>query len=285
MQRRYSEWEIETNGVTTVVSEWGAGERVIVLVHGISGNRSLWGDIAQRLAGDGYRVLAPDMRGCGDTIASGDQIGRTMEVYVDDLAAWTSALGLENFILGGHSLGGRLAIDFAHKYPGRAQKLVLIAPAGPDAINTALDANPALRETTPTGTGRFDHLKAIEGTTLEALHKFSTSHPTLPLSRSVIMRWLTNMDIDDSGQARYIDAHDTIAAMMNIWTEEDQTERLASVQTPTVVMRSTDEGDLLRYTIPHYVDHLPNVRYVDDVKADHGIPSTNPDAVIEALVG
>jgi pimeloyl-ACP methyl ester carboxylesterase len=76
MKRRYSEWEIDTNGVTTVVSEWGEGEDVMVLVHGVSGNRMTWSDLARRLAADGYRVLAPDLRGCGTTIAKGDLIGR-----------------------------------------------------------------------------------------------------------------------------------------------------------------------------------------------------------------
>jgi hypothetical protein len=72
--------------------------------------------------------------------------------------------------------------------------------------------------------------------------------------------------------------------MMRALRFEDQTAKLASIETPTVVMRSIDEGVLLRYTIPHYMDHLPNARFIDDVEADHSIPSTNPDAVFEALV-
>ena len=138
MNRRYSEWEIETNGVTTVVSEWGSDGRNMVLLHGVSGNRMTWSDLGPRLVGAGYHVYAPDLRGCGACVVTGDDIGRTMQDYVDDLAVWTEKLGLTSFALAGHSFGGRLAIDFADQYPERVEKLVLIAPAGPDSFRQAV---------------------------------------------------------------------------------------------------------------------------------------------------
>jgi pimeloyl-ACP methyl ester carboxylesterase len=284
MNRRYSEWEIETNGVTTVVSEWGSGGRTMVLAHGVSGNRMTWSDLAPRLVDAGYHVFAPDLRGCGDTSASGEQIGRTMQVYVDDLAAWTQALELGRFALGGHSFGGRLAIDFADQYPEAVEKLVLIAPAGPDSFKQAVADNPALLENTPRGNSQFDNLKEIGGSTLDALRQFSEINAGRPASRSVVLRWLENLEIDPHGKARHIDSHETIDAMMRALRVEDQTHKLAGITIPTVVMRSIDEGAMLRYTIPHYMDHLPNARFIDDVEADHSIPSTNPDAVFKALV-
>ena len=284
MSRRYSEWEIETYGVTTVVSEWGSGDRVMVLAHGVSGNRYTWSDLAPRLAEAGYHVYAPDLRGCGETLATGNQIGKTMQVYVDDLRAWTQALDLNRFAFGGHSFGGRLAIDFAYEYPDAIEKLVLIAPAGPESFKQAVTDNPALLETTPSSRGRHDHYREISGTTLEALQQLAASNPGRPQTRSVVMRWLGNLDIDEHGHARHIDSIDTMDAMMSALRKEGQVEKLPSITAPTVVMRSVDEGALLRYTIPHYMDHLPNARFIDDVQADHSIPSTNPDAVFDALV-
>lgn len=283
MKRRYSEWEIETNGITTIISEWGAGDRVMVLVHGVSGNRMTWSDLARRLADDGYHVFAPDLRGCGATTITDDQIGREMQVYVDDLRTWTRALGLERFSLAGHSFGGHLAVDFTHQYPEAVEKMILVAPAGPDSFRNAIEANPELLQN-PATRSTFDHLKSIQGPTLEALAKFAEGNPGRPATRSVVSRWLENLDIDTTGYARHIEGHDTVDAMMRALRNEDQIEKLASIQTPAVVMRSIDEGPMLRYTIPHYVEHLPNViRYMDDVDADHSIPATNPDAVFEAL--
>ena len=284
MNRRYSELEIETHGVTTVVSEWGSGDKVMLLVHGVSGNRFTWSDLAPRLAEAGYHVYAPDLRGCGDTIATGDQIGRSMQVYVDDLAAWTQALGLQRFALAGHSFGGHLAVDFVDQFPDAVEKMILIAPAGPDSFKQAVADNPELLENAPRGSSGFDNLKQIAGPTLEALQQFSQANPGRPATRSVVMRWLGNLDIDAQGNARHIDSHDTIDAMMKVLRNEDQTRKLAGINTPAVVMRSVNEGAMLRYTIPHYVDHLPKATFIDDVQADHSIPSTNPDAVFEALL-
>ena len=143
---------------------------------------------------------------------------------------------------------------------------------------------PELLETTPRGSGGFDNLKSIKGPTLEALRQFSQANPGRPTTRSVVLRWLGNLEIDEQGSARHIDSHDTIDAQMKLLRNEDQSDKLAAITTPTVVMRSIDEGVLLRYTIPHYAELLPNVRYIDDVQADHSIPSTNPDAVFDALV-
>src|SRR5690606_41133999 len=94
MRRRFSEWEIETNGITTVVSEWGAGDRNAVLLHGVSGNRHYCSDLAEELVAEGWHVFAPDLRGAGESkIDSDDQVGREIQTYVEDLRAWTSALG------------------------------------------------------------------------------------------------------------------------------------------------------------------------------------------------
>lgn len=284
MQRRYSEWEIETHGVTTVVSEWGNGIQNMVLLHGVSGNRMTWSDLAERLAADGYHVYAPDLRGCGDTVANGEQIGRTLQSYVDDLAAWTQAIELNSFVLAGHSFGGRLAVEFASQHVETVERMILIAPAGPDSFKRAVAEKPELMENTPRGAGGFDNLKSIEGPTVDALQQFSAANPGRPASRSVVLRWLGNLEINAQGYAKHIDSHDTIDAQMRILRTEDQAALLPQVTTPAVVMRSTDEGAILRYTIPHYAELLPNARFIDDVQADHSIPSTNPDAVFDALV-
>lgn len=284
MQRRYSEWEIETNGVTTVVSEWGSGVQNMVLLHGVSGNRMTWSDLALRLAEDGYHVYAPDLRGCGDSVARGDLIGRDLQTYVDDLVAWTQEIGLTSFVLAGHSFGGRLAAEFASQHLETVERMILIAPAGPDSFKRAAAEQPELVANTPRGNSQFDNLKSIEGPTLDALRQFSAANSGRPATRSVVMRWLGNLDIDDRGHARHIDSHETIEAQMHILRTVDQAALLPAITTPAVVMRSIDEGVMLRYTIPHYVELLPNARFIDDVEADHSIPSTNPDAVFDALV-
>jgi len=50
--------------------------------------------------------------------------------FIDSLEAWRETVGIEKFILFGHSLGGYLSACYAMKYPERVEHLMLISPAG-----------------------------------------------------------------------------------------------------------------------------------------------------------
>ena len=150
MERRFSELAFETNGITTVVSEWGAGDRYAVLLHGVSGNRHYWSDLGPLLASEGWHVFAPDLRGAGESrVASGDQVGREISAYVEDLRSWTEQLDIESFTLAGHSFGGRTAVDFAAAYPARVNKLILIAAAGAGCAGGCRPGAPGTRPREP----------------------------------------------------------------------------------------------------------------------------------------
>lgn len=285
MRRRYTEWDIETNDITTVVSEWGSGDRTAVLLHGVSGNRMTWCDLGPQLAEAGWRVFAPDLRGAGGSrVRSDAQVGRDIQTYVDDLAAWTTAFELSSFVLAGHSFGGRLAVDFAAQYPDTAEKLVLIAPAGPDGLAQTVRDNPELME----GEQRtgFDDLLTVKGPLLDALEQLYNRRPGQAVTRSVVEKWLANLEIDTcSGQARHNDIKATADAQMDIIRKEDQSHLLDKLTMPAVVLRSTDESKTLRFTIPHYAERLPNATLMDDIRCGHDIPNARPETVFAAING
>lgn len=107
--------------------EWGAGDRVALLVHGIMSDHRTWRRVGPALAERGYRVIAVDLRGHG---ASPRGTGETPAEryspaqYAEDLVA-TLPTGAELAI--GHSLGGlslRWAVDRL-----RPQRAVFSDPA------------------------------------------------------------------------------------------------------------------------------------------------------------
>ncbi|MEZ4521934.1 MAG: alpha/beta hydrolase [Thermomicrobiales bacterium] len=281
MKRRSSEWEFETNGITTVVSEWGAGDRHAVLLHGVSGNRHYWSDIGPQLASEGWHVFAPDLRGAGESrVMSDDQVGRDIQMYVEDLKSWTEELGLESFTLAGHSFGGRLTVDFTAKYPSRVNKMILIAAAGPDALNDVGREHPELVQQ---GGGNFSELSGIKGHVVEVLQKLRDRQPDRPATRAVMRRWLENLEIGPDGQAQHQDITATAEAQMQIIRTDDQTPLLADLNQPTVVLRSVDESAMLRYVIPHYAEQIPHATFVDDVPGGHDTPTASPEYVLQAF--
>ena len=88
------------------VMRWGdaSASKTIVALHGITANGGAWTTPAARLAARGWRVLAPDMRGHGES-ARGDGDFST-PALIADLAA---CLPIDPDVLIGHSFGGYLA--------------------------------------------------------------------------------------------------------------------------------------------------------------------------------
>ncbi|MGH7286868.1 MAG: alpha/beta fold hydrolase, partial [Myxococcota bacterium] len=96
------------NGIELAYEERGRGTRPLVLVHGFTGFRGDFATQLEALAGHG-RVLAPDLRGHGESGRSGDPAHYTLAGLAADLLGFLDALGVERCDLLGHSMGGMLA--------------------------------------------------------------------------------------------------------------------------------------------------------------------------------
>ena len=94
----------------------------IVFVHGSGGNACLWQKAMEELRGE-YESLAVSLPGHGESQGEGM---KTIPEYREFLKDFLNTLGLENIVLGGHSLGGGIVQDFALRYPGGVKALLLI---------------------------------------------------------------------------------------------------------------------------------------------------------------
>ena len=91
----------------------------------------------------GFRLLAFDCRGHGQTVPQGDPEKIGIAAFADDLLALMDHLGLPRAVVGGISMGASLALNFALRFPGRVRGLVLSRPAwleGPVPRNVAVYA-------------------------------------------------------------------------------------------------------------------------------------------------
>ena len=107
--------------------EGGKGEP-LVLVHGFGGDKDNFTRVAGLLVRR-YRVIIPDLPGFGD--ATRDPGARhTVADQVERLQAFAAALGLDTFHLGGNSMGGFIAAEFAARHAHRVASLWLLDAAG-----------------------------------------------------------------------------------------------------------------------------------------------------------
>ena len=83
-----------------------------MLLHGFAASGRQWLDHgpAAALAEAGYRVILPDLRGHGDSARPHDPACYPPDVLADDGLALIDGLGLDDYDLGGYSLGGRVVL-------------------------------------------------------------------------------------------------------------------------------------------------------------------------------
>ncbi len=100
--------------------------RPVVILHGLFGAAKNWNSIAKQMARK-YRILSVDLRNHGSSPWT-----ETMSYIemADDIAEFLDQRGLEKATLVGHSMGGKVAMTLALKYPARVENLVVadIAP-------------------------------------------------------------------------------------------------------------------------------------------------------------
>jgi YbgC/YbaW family acyl-CoA thioester hydrolase len=113
---------ITVNGVNLAVEVRGAGPAVL-FIHGYPLDRTIWREQIRAL--DGFRRIAPDLRGMGQSDAP--DLGYSMSIYAADLAALLDTLGVDEVVLCGLSMGGYIAFEFLRHWRSRVRGLVLMA--------------------------------------------------------------------------------------------------------------------------------------------------------------
>lgn len=113
--------QILVHGVELALDDRGSGPAVL-FVHGYPLSGALWRHQAGAIAG--WRTLVPDLRGMGRSDAP--DLGYSMATYADDLAALLDAVGVDEVVLVGFSMGGYVAFEFLRRHRPRVRGLVLV---------------------------------------------------------------------------------------------------------------------------------------------------------------
>lgn len=109
----------------------------LVFLHGFGAGKAFWARNLRPVSAGlpGRRVYAVDLigMGCSEHARNMDECVTVTDAesyFVDALEAWRIELGLERFVLVGHSFGGYISACYALRYPRRVEHLVLASPVG-----------------------------------------------------------------------------------------------------------------------------------------------------------
>lgn len=124
--------EIAMAGMRLHYLDWGtAGRRPIVFLHGAALNAHTW-DVVCLALREHYHCHAIDQRGHGESAWS-DDADYSHDAHRGDIETFVNHLGLDQFVLVGHSMGGFNAFNYAFHHSHRLAALVLV-DAGPSML-------------------------------------------------------------------------------------------------------------------------------------------------------
>ncbi len=122
---------------------------VVVMIHGWPESSWCWNDVATHLR-PGFRVIAPDLRGLGDSERTDGQEHYRKQALAADVVALLDGLGVNRFQLVGHDWGGIVAQEIALSIADRVERLVIMNIA----IINNLKGNQEVIEKVRSGSGR-----------------------------------------------------------------------------------------------------------------------------------
>ncbi|GGS05196.1 alpha/beta hydrolase [Micromonospora fulviviridis] len=150
---------VHANSITQAVRVAGPPDGVpVLLVHGNVSSAAFWEPLLPRLP-ETLRVVAPDLRGYGETDTAPVDATRGLGDFADDVAALLDAPGLfapgARPVVVGHSLGGGVAMRLLVDHPDRVAGLLLEAPVSPYGFGGTrdLDGTPTTPDFAGTGAG------------------------------------------------------------------------------------------------------------------------------------
>jgi pimeloyl-ACP methyl ester carboxylesterase len=101
----------------------GHGDDVALLLHGWPETGDCWRQVAPMLAAEGWRVVCPDLKGCGRSSTPGS--GYDTRTLADEMSRLIRNLHVRKAVIVGHDWGGAVALATALRHPGRVRALVL----------------------------------------------------------------------------------------------------------------------------------------------------------------
>lgn len=133
-----TERRLQVNGIALNVAQAGPPDGPpVLLLHGFPDDWRLWRHQVDALAAAGHRVIAPDLRGFGQSDRPPDTAAYRMRTLVADVAGLLDVLGVDRAAVVGHDWGAALGWQVAMFLPDRVSRLVVVSVGHPLAVAAA----------------------------------------------------------------------------------------------------------------------------------------------------
>ena len=246
---------LEINGVRLHTVVFGEGPRTLVAVGGWTGSWEVWEEPIAQLTQRGWRCIAYDHRGAGESPC--DPASITVSAMAGDVVAVLDAMGVDRCILAGESQGGAIAQFAAAAAPDRFDGLVLSAPA------------PTMRREGPSPFAdacRADYPAAVAGFVEASFPEPDSEH---------MKRWARNILLRaEPGQA---------ARIIEMWGDAVPDLDPAQIAVKTLIVHGTADAIVPIEHSRELARLLPDAELLEVEGSGHVPTMTRPDDVVAAI--
>jgi pimeloyl-ACP methyl ester carboxylesterase len=259
--------------------DWGDnGKPNLILVHGGMDHARSWDRIAEAFLDD-FRVLAPDLRGHGDSNWAPGAMYNIAE-YILDLSALADIVGRFPIYFIGHSLGAAIVLQYAGIYPERAKRVVAIEGiAPPPGYSTPRPAHERMK----------DWIEAMRDYEKRASHRYPSleaayerMHKANPYLSDEMARHLTLYGSNWNADGTLTWKFDNFVRAFSpyVFKMDDAREIWNQIQCPVLIFRGLDSWT----EDPNKEGHIHSIsdyRLINVPKAGHWVHHDQPALFIE----
>ena len=263
--------QCDFGNIRLAYQEQGTGTPLL-LVHGFPFTSQIWNQASHLLASQDWRVIAPDLRGFGQSPLSGNNAMTTMEQFADDIHLLLCNLGItEKVYVAGLSMGGYITMQFARKY---AEQLAGIVLCG---TKTVADPPKIAGNRRKQAAALLDGSLTMADIASMMIPKlFSTATQKRKPELAAEMRSIIESQADIRGIA---------AATLGMSERQDTTEELRQLNVPVLAICGAED----QFSPPSEMQELTRIAkqgiYTEIPEAGHLPPMEQPQLFAEALAG
>lgn len=270
----------QSQGLRLHYADWGNEQAPpLILIHGGRDHCRSWDLIARSLQPH-FHVLAPDLRGHGDSDwTKGGSY--TLTEYVYDLSRLVQGTTAQKVTLVGHSMGGMVALIYAGTFPDRVAALVVL-----DGVTVLPnETRPPVHERIAHWLGQLDALEARKPrryrTIEEAAAQMRAHNKRLsPELAQHLAAFGVRRNADDTWSWKF-DPYQRARAPQRLWPE-DHVALWSRITCPTLLLHA-GESFLPSSKAAGLEKHFQRARAETIIGAGHWLHHEKPDEVLAAI--
>lgn len=248
---------MKIQGLSIHVEQHGSAKPAIIFLHYWGGTSRAWSQVSARLQ-DKFQTVAYDARGWGRSAKT--STGYALADLADEALALVRELGVSEFVLVGHSLGGKIAQLAASRRPEGLLGLVLVAPAPP----TPLRFPDEMRETQ---IHAYDNRENV----LQTIRFLSARMPSQEIVEQIV-------EDSMSGSREATLSYPTSSIL------EDISSEVPKITVPTLVLAGElDQLDSIEQHKCEVVARIANARFAVIPHSGHLIPIDEPEELAKHI--